>query len=652
MSGIVGAWNLDGRPLDAATLASMSAALRHRGPDGEGRWVSGACGLACQHQWTTPEEIGERQPLAGVTGSADLAVVLDGRLDNRDELLPALDLPRAASDAVCVAAAYAAWGPEFAARLNGDFALAVYDGPRRTLILARDAIGLRPLYYHRGPRVFAFASEIKSLLVHPDIPRRVDDEGLADFMLIGARPVDRLDVTCFADISALVPAHLTVVTPERTAVRRYWDFDPLRVLKLGSVQDYAEALRTGFAEAVRRRVRAAHPVAVSVSGGIDSSSIYCQAAALHRSGRAPHPPAGVSYVGAEGGDADERRYLVDIEQAFGIAIDRFPLDPFIGLIEGADEQVRAIEAPFLDYMWGVTRELYRRASAGGARVLLSGQWGDQVLFSTAYLIDLFGRGAWPQVWRHTREYARWFGDAEAGILRRRFLLDLGRHHVPAPLVPPLKRLRQRWFGARPARGAFSDAFLALARRSSDRPARLGSDFHSAHARSIYFEARSKYHVQCMEWNNKAHAIHGLTPAFPFLDRDLLALLMAIPGEIQTRDGVPRGLFRDAMQGVLPDTVRARTWKADFTDVVNHGVARDRGAVAAALGPDCQGVRLGYLDGGRLEAEVGRLSDDLVRADSVNSWELADLFGLEVWLRAFSTSMAGSTGPMGASTDGY
>jgi hypothetical protein len=107
-----------------------------------------------------------------------------------------------------------------------------------------------------------------------------------------------------------------------------------------------------------------------------------------------------------------------------------------------------------------------------------------------------------------------------------------------------------------------------------------------------------------------------------------------------------------MQGVLPDTVRARTWKADFTDVVNHGVARDRGAVAAALGPDCQGVRLGYLDGGRLEAEVGRLSDDLVRADSVNSWELADLFGLEVWLRAFSTSMAGSTGPMGASTDGY
>ena len=110
--------------------------------------------------------------------------------------------------------------------------------------------------------------------------------------------------------------------------------------------------------------------------------------------------------------------------------------------------------------------------------------------------------------------------------------------------------------------------------------------------------------------------------------------MAVPGDIQARDGVPRGLFRDAMRGVLPDTVRERAWKADFTDVVNDGVARDRRAIADALGPDCHGVRRGYLDAGRLGPEVARLSTGSAGADSVDSWELADLFALEIWLQVF------------------
>ena len=647
MSGIVGVWNLDGRPLTLHILSAMSATLRHRGPDGEGTRLFGSCGLACQHQWMTPEEIGERQPMppdvraSGVSSAAAaVGVVLDGRLDNRDELLPALDLPSGASDAACIVAAYAAWGPQLAERLNGDFALAIYDEAKRTLLLARDAIGIRPLYYVHTPRLFAFASEIKALLAHPDVPARPDDEGLADFMLIGFRPVDRQEVTCFSGVSALVPAHVMAVTPKHAVVRRYWDFDTGRTLRLRSFGEYAEAFRERFAEAVRRRARAAQAVTVSVSGGLDSSSIFCQALALHASGSVPHAPIGVSFVGEAGTDADEREYLLDIERAFGVGIDRFPIEPFRGLVEGTDEQVRAIEAPFIDYMWGVTRELHRRARASGSRGLLSGHWGDQVLFSSAYLIDLFHRFEWGRIRRHTREYARWFGAPEARVLARRFALALARHHVPAPLVPPLKRLRRRLTHRRLVKPWFSDAFLATAFRESGRPATIGEGFHSAHAQAVYFEARSKYHVQCMEWNNKAAAFHGLTVAFPFLDRDLLAFLMAVPGEIQAHDGVPRALLREGMRGVLPDAVRQRTWKANFSGVVNDGVSDDSAAIVRALGPDCLGVRLGYLDANRLGAEVRRLSADLRGADSVNSWELADLFGLEAWFRAFSN--AGST----------
>src|SRR5260221_484061 len=156
MSGIVGLWNLDGRPVDEAVLARMSATLAHRGPDGEGRRLCGPAGLACQHVWVTSEEVGEVQPLVGRTGAA---LVMDGRLDNREELLPALDLPRSSSDAACALSAYETWGERFAERLNGDFALAVYDERAQRLLLVRDAIGIRPVYYFRSGRMFAFASE-------------------------------------------------------------------------------------------------------------------------------------------------------------------------------------------------------------------------------------------------------------------------------------------------------------------------------------------------------------------------------------------------------------------------------------------------------------------------------------------------------------
>ena len=632
MSGIVGVFSLDTRPADEALLARMSATLRHRGPDGEGRRVAGPVGFAWQHLWVTPEDPGEVPPLVGRTGAM---LVMDGRLDNRDELLRALELPRASTDAGCVLAAYETWGEGFAERLNGDFALAVFDPRQPRLLLVRDAVGLRPLYYHKGERFFAFASEIKALLAHPEIPARPDDEGLADYLLVGSRPVDRLEVTCFSGISAVVPAHLFVVTPDRVTARRYWDFDRASALRLSSYGEYVEAFRERFAEAVRRRIRAARPVAVSVSGGLDSSSIFCQAETLRRAGRVETPGViGISYVGAEGTAADEQQYLREIEQAFRVSIERFAIEPLVGVVKGVEDQVRAIEAPFMDYVWGVTREVQLRTREAGARVLLSGQWGDQVLFSAAYLVDLFRRLDFGQIRRHTGTYRRFFGPGETRALRRQMVLDIVRHHVPRSLVPLLKTLRRRIFRPERPRPWFSESFRRRALRLANRPVWLGDGFHSVHARSLYLEARSKYHVHCMEWNNKIAALHGLDAAFPFLDRDLIAFLMAVPGEIQNRDGVPRALLRDAMGGILPEPVRARTWKADFTAAANSGTGRDLGQVWARLSRGSLAARLGYLDEPRLAAALPGLAAELEGPECLATWDLTDLFALEVWLEVF------------------
>ena len=568
------------------------------------------------------EEIGELQPLVGRAG---IILVMDGRIDNRDELLPALRLSPTTSDAACVLAAYEAWGERFAERLNGDFAIAIFNAATRQLILVRDSIGVRPLYYFRNDRLFAFASEIKALLAHPDIPAQPHEDGIADYLLLSARPVDQQQVTCFVGVSALVPAHVAIVTPERTETRRYWDFDTARAIRFGSFEECAEAFRERFAEAVRRRIRSAFPVAVSVSGGLDSSSIFSQAETLRKARTTDCPEVvGISYVGEAGTDSDERRYLADLERQYRVEIEQFPIEPLVGLVDGAEDQIYAIEAPFFDYMWGVTRELHRRASVRGARVLLTGTWGDQVLFSCGYLVDLFRRLAWGTIWRHLREYRRWVGEPVARVLAQRFAVDVVRQHLPGPLVTPLKYIRRRLMPQERPKRSFSDQFLRRALRFADRRATTGHGFHSVHARSLYFEARSKYHVHCLEWNNKIGASRSIDVALPFLDRDLVAFLMAIPGEMQNWNGVPRALMREAMRGVLPEPVRRRNWKANFTEIVEHG----RGARRARLSPGAFRPltwRSIGLSGPRTVVVRGRrLSAGLTGPDCVASWSLADL----------------------------
>jgi asparagine synthase (glutamine-hydrolysing) len=631
MGGICGVWNLDGRPTDARVMSDMSRTLQHRGLDGERSRIEGGVGFSCQHMWVAAEDHAAYQPIVGESGAM---LVMDGRLDNRENLVRALALDRRVSDARCVMSAYERWPGSFVERLAGDFAVAVFDPSAQRLVLARDAMGVRPLYYFHGARLFAFASEIKALLAHPDITPKPDDEGVADCLLIGSRPIDQRHSTCFQGVSAVVPAHIVTVTASELTRTRYWDFDTERELRFRSFEEYVEAFGSHFKEAVKRRIRSQYPVAVSVSGGLDSASIFCQAETLRREGVVPTPAiAGVSYISGRDG-TDEQAYLRDIEATYGVDVDRFPIEPLIGVVDGMRQQVAAAEAPFVDYLWGVTRELHTRATATGARSLLSGHLGDQLLFSPAYLVDLVRRNAWPTIWRHTREYGRYFGDPYTARRRRSLVVDTIRHHAPRALAPSLKWLRQRVLERQRPKGWFSPPFISTALRDRYQLAAFDRRFHSAHARGVYTEARSRYHGHSIEWNMKVAAHHGLDAAFPFFDRDLIAFLMAIPGEIHARNGVPRILLRQALRGILPDSIRTRTWKSDFSSVVNQGVGRDAAEIMNTMTSDCQGVRFGYLDADRLASALARFPETLDAADCRASWDLADTYGLEMWLRVF------------------
>ena len=143
----------------------------------------------------------------------------------------------------------------------------------------------------------------------------------------------------------------------------------------------------------------------------------------------------------------------------------------------------------------------------------------------------------------------------------------------------------------------------------------------------------------MDWNNKAAALSAITPAFPFLDRDLVQFLMAVPGDVQNADGVPRAMARNGMRGVLPDEIRARVWKADPSALVNAGVQQEAGEFRRVLDGGSLVAQMGFVDGSRLSSQVGEMLLDHGRPGCTDSWRVADLFGLECWLRVFFTFLS-------------
>jgi asparagine synthase (glutamine-hydrolysing) len=624
LSGIVGIWNRDGEPVEPSWLARCSATLAHRGVDGEERWIRGPVGLACQLLRVTPESAGERQPALDAAGAA---LVFDGRLDNREEILAALPataaVTAASPDPALVLATYRAFGEAFAGRLVGDFAFGLFDpaGPR--LILGRDVLGVRPLFYASAGATVLFASEIKALLAHPHARRRPDIDLLATYLMNG--DWDPAGRTLFEEVRYLLPSHVAIVTPSGLGLRRFWDFDGLRRVRLPSFDEYAEGFREHFERAVRRRLRSAHPVAVSVSGGLDSSSIFSVARRLTRGARDLPVVHGYSYTFPPGTEADESAYAAELARQWG-GLEMFPSPP-ASVLASPREAVWHIEAPLMDELWLSTRGVLARARAGGARLLMTGHWGDQILCPDGYLLDLFGGLAWRQLAATFGQLGRWSSTARRYYIEK-FLRELAKAALPRRLVTLLRRLRPRH-----AEAWYTQDFRARASHVGEWPAD-GGRFATAHARSLYAEARSPFYMMCREWENKTAAMYGLDFAVPFLDRDLVAYLMAIPGEIQTRGGVSKALLREALRGILPDRIARRNTKSDFTDFVNDGLGREWDGLIACFGAGAATARWGLVEAGRVTAHLRRLQTRSRSRDSLLVWSLSDLVGLEYWLRMF------------------
>ncbi len=629
MSGIAGVLHLDGKPADAAELQRMLAAIAHRGPDGSAVWRSRNAGLAHATLRALPEASGEQMPLI----RDELAITADVRLDNRDELLEALrPVGRTVSDAELILLAYRAWNEDCATRLLGDFAFALWDDRRSVLFCARDHFGTKPFYYHAAGGRFAFASEIKGLFALPDMPRRVNDRAVADYLV---SIVPDTQTTLYTGISRLPPHHCLTVGREDIRVRSYWELRPARIDGI----DAPERFRELFTASVRNRMRSAGPVGAMLSGGLDSSAIACVAGPII--GRRSKQRLPTFSLVFDNSPVRSERPFIDAVLAQGwfdpVFIESDGYAPFDGFERILAEQEGVFLAPGL----AGTRRLYRAAAAKGVNVLLNGHGGDEVVSHGYGRLHELARGNhWLGLWRQARGLAALYDETTWGI----FAAYVNRYGPGRQIRSRARAVARRALGH--LRGAGRQVLAGPAWRRFVNPSLIErtdlADRWTDHQRSwtaAMLEERTRQawtlssglQAHAFEVLDRAAAAAGVEPRYPFWDKRLVEFCLALPGEEKLDDGWPRLVLRRAMEGILPAEVQWRRDKLDFVPHIVRGMlAHHRDLIEEVLIRDMDGVGA-YADLPAVAEAYGRIVENSVRAAGSDVQAVWRTVALSLWL---------------------
>lgn len=622
MSGIAGIYNLDGRPVDRALLGRMMDRISHRGPDGMGCWIEGPVGLGHLMLHTTPESLHETQPLTDETGT--LSLTLDGRVDNREELWVALEsagtMLRTDTDAEMVLRAYQCWGTDCLKEIVGDFALAIWDQRNRQLFCARDILGMKPFYYYTDGRTFLWGSEIRPLFEDPTVRREPNEGMVAEYL---ASAITDHEETLYRGVLRLPPAHFLLVRPGQLRKEKYWDLDPAREIRYPTDRDYAEHFLLLFKEAVRCRLRSHGPAAVTLSGGLDSSSVVGMAQSLYREGALAYPGFETFSLAFPGLPCDESNYINDVVRMWDIKANVVcPAESDTSCY--ADQVRRYHDVP--DYPNGTMFDpLSALAREKGFRVLLTGLGGDDWLTGSAYhYADLLRELRLFELRRQAR-----FDSRVSGIILPSFpILRLGLW----PLLPrtarrAIKRILGRdgvppWIGLQFAQRTHVNERI---RKDVARP-----QFSSIAQQDLLDTGTSGWQTHFLEIEDRAASWFGLEERHPFDDRRVIEFALALPEDQRWRGDQPKFILRQAMRGLLPETVRQRVSKADFSHTFVWAFQSQGGE---RLFDSLTIASLGWVDGAQVRALYQRMAQRYARGDEGyihDVWPLWMIFAMELW----------------------
>lgn len=555
MSAIAGIFRRDGAPVDEADLHRMVDAMRRRGPDGRRMWAEGCVGFGHGALFSTLEAEREHQPC---TLDGQVWITADARIDGWDDLRRKLEahgrhVPSDVTDADLILHAYAVWGDRCVEHLIGEFAFVIWDGRSQEMLCVRDHFGSRSLYVHMTCTLFAFASDAGALLTLPDIPRRIDEGRIADYLVGVFEGID-FTSTFFEGVERLPPATCRTVSRDRYVDRKYWALDPKREIRFRTDGEAVEAFLEVFTAAVSDHLRSPERVGSMLSGGVDSSSVVATARHFLKVRGLPPLPT-FSAISEDEADVES--------QVIRAALTMEHLEPHLLKPSGLADLFPEMEPLYtethdlFDSGMPIPQAMYVMARRRGLKAVLDGVAGDLVVtLGGNHIRFLLRQGHILEAISEARGWSR---------LHHRFPespLKILFNNAKAAVAPEWwGRMRLNGSRKRRAEAARKEAFIHpdFANRINlvDRLRRM--DEHHVHThtqREDHMRRLSHpFLTAALERYDRVAAFHGIEARHPYHDVRLVEFCVALDWQLKDHRGWSKALVRQAMARMLPEQVR-------------------------------------------------------------------------------------------------
>jgi len=607
---------------DAGLLGSMVDALRHRGPDDRGTWSDGRVSLGHARLSIIDLSSRGRQPLSNEEGS--IWITCNGEVYNYRRLRE--DLSRhtfsSATDTEVIVHAYEEYGMSFLDRLRGMYAFALWDGRERRLLLARDPLGKKPLYYYREGTTLLFASEMKAILsAFPSlgIGKAVDREALCGYLGNQYIPGDR---TLVSGIFRLPPASVMTFSPDTgsCSISRYWTLREGR--EEGDEEALAARLRATLEEATRLRMVADVPVGAFLSGGIDSSAVT--AIARREADYDFH-----TFTAGFGGRASEYGFAGEVSRYLGTVHHEVDIDP------------REVLAEFPSITWHfeepvgdaavVANYFLAREARKHVKVVLAGEGSDELFGGYASYRQGVRWSPWfslPRVLRRGLDRVISLAPLSGDPFHDRVAVYghyLGQDSLEAAQayawrITGITDDELRWLGNRDCTGATV-------------PLRLPEGFRDPLNRVLALDCMNHLPDLYLMKGDKATMAHGVEERLPILDRELVGLAFRIPASLKIRGGVEKYIWRRVVRDLLPPDIADRPKQGFGVPYLSWVRGELREAVFQALDGSAF-ARRAFPSG-----NYGRLLRGFERARATRPALIAwNLFALEAWSSRFGLDL--------------
>jgi asparagine synthase (glutamine-hydrolysing) len=625
MCGICGKIDLDGsRSVKRELLQKMRHALRHRGPDDGGEYISGRVGLGHTRLSIIDLNTG-KQPITNEDST--IWVVFNGEIYNYKELKAALvkkgHVFKTETDTEVIVHLYEENGEDFLTALRGMFAIALWDERRQTLILARDRVGIKPLYYYFDGRSLVFASEIKAILEDPEVPKSLNATEIPAFLAHYYMPGSQ---TLLKNIFKLLPGHYLKIKDGKKIIKQYWDLEFKEPAKRENLNSYIEQLNGLLNETVRDHMISDVPVGVLLSGGVDSTAIL--SLAVHKTNKA----ISTFTIGFEGQNfADERYYARLAANQFGTrhhetTITAKDFESFIPqYVWHMEEPVCEPPAIALYYVSKMAKQK--------VKVLLSGEGGDEAFAGYHVYRNL--------VWlERLKKIAGPFNGCLAGILWRLNSLmkfkKLGKH------IPLLKLSLPKYYYSLTANpfsffnaehknlftGEFQNEITNL--EFSGQSSKYFNNVSSLHLlnKLLYVDTKTWLPDDLLIKADKMTMANSLELRVPFLDHKVLEFAASLPWDYKLNGFNTKFILKKAFSNRIPKGILNRkkaglpvpyeSWLRNELSHFVHDILLDRTT-----------LQRGYFNRGVIE--------DLLKKNKANNLYATEIFSLlvlELWHRIF------------------